>query len=318
MGRFVDAVARKYGIADCTAALSNPLLKSWIEYAFGTVVRGEQTLERLSPLTEVRGKSCLDVGCAYGGCLLAYCKAGAIRVTGIDVNPALLDCATALMSEHGVEGFTVEEMSILDEGRVGQLGTFDIITCHDVIEHVGDPSSALQNMHAILNPGGILHLSAPNPRFPFNIFSDTHFRLFGFSLLPREIADRYFTEEFGSIFKNDVDYRPLDFYLAILDSLGLRHGLINERVDPDWLFPELSKEFDECLNRKDGFSARISDAMKKEVEARVVREAKRFFEELERVKSARSVEPGASEHLTTRLVDEFGIETWHIIARKPA
>jgi 2-polyprenyl-3-methyl-5-hydroxy-6-metoxy-1,4-benzoquinol methylase len=42
-----------------------------------------------------------------------------------------------------------------------EAGSFDLILCSEVIEHLADSRSALRNLNALLRPGGILILSTP-------------------------------------------------------------------------------------------------------------------------------------------------------------
>jgi 2-polyprenyl-6-hydroxyphenyl methylase/3-demethylubiquinone-9 3-methyltransferase len=49
-------------------------------------------------------------------------------------------------------------------GEVGQLdiGTFDLVTCLEVIEHVADKSAFVRDVAARLAPDGLLVISTPN------------------------------------------------------------------------------------------------------------------------------------------------------------
>lgn len=57
----------------------------------------------------------------------------------------------------------------LDERVVGDLQTtrlpqarYDLIICHDVLEHLDDPFAALENMARALRPGGDLRVGVPH------------------------------------------------------------------------------------------------------------------------------------------------------------
>ena len=40
-------------------------------------------------------------------------------------------------------------------------GSYDLVLCEQVLEHVLDPASALQNLATLLKPGGVVHVSVP-------------------------------------------------------------------------------------------------------------------------------------------------------------
>jgi SAM-dependent methyltransferase len=43
-------------------------------------------------------------------------------------------------------------------------GSFDVVLCYDVLEHLYDPWRVLRALHPLLRPGGRLHISIPNAR----------------------------------------------------------------------------------------------------------------------------------------------------------
>lgn len=98
----------------------------------------------------------LDAGCgtAYGSALLA--ESGALEVVGVDSASDVLDDARRQMPP-GV---------VLEQGDVTELGyedgRFDLVVCFEVIEHVADPSRALDEFRRVLSPDGVLALSSPN------------------------------------------------------------------------------------------------------------------------------------------------------------
>jgi ubiquinone/menaquinone biosynthesis C-methylase UbiE len=102
------------------------------------------------------GRRVLDAGCGtgYGSLLLA--EAGALEVTGVDRAVDVLVSAREKMPA------TV----VLEEGDVTALpyedGRFDLIVCFEVIEHLENPSDALDEFRRLLSPSGVLALSSPN------------------------------------------------------------------------------------------------------------------------------------------------------------
>jgi 2-polyprenyl-6-hydroxyphenyl methylase/3-demethylubiquinone-9 3-methyltransferase len=102
------------------------------------------------------GKSALDIGCGAGLLCEPLARLGA-AVTGVDA--AAENVAAASAHAEGV-GLDIRYMA----GEVGALdiGTFDLVTSVEVIEHVADKPSFLRDVVARLSPGGLLVMSTPN------------------------------------------------------------------------------------------------------------------------------------------------------------
>ena len=102
------------------------------------------------------GKSALDIGCGAGLVCEPLARLGA-DVTGVDASAENVSVAA-----------THAEMSGLDirymAGEVASLGigTFDLVTCLEVIEHVADKRAFLNDIAERLAPGGLLVMSTPN------------------------------------------------------------------------------------------------------------------------------------------------------------
>jgi O-antigen biosynthesis protein len=101
-------------------------------------------------------KRVLDAGCgtAYGSTILA--EAGAREVVGVDLAADVLD---AVRSE-------VPSNVTLEHGDVRDLrhpdGSFEVIVCFEVIEHIDEPGRTLDELRRLLSPEGVLALSSPN------------------------------------------------------------------------------------------------------------------------------------------------------------
>ncbi|UKE49487.1 bifunctional 2-polyprenyl-6-hydroxyphenol methylase/3-demethylubiquinol 3-O-methyltransferase UbiG [Xanthomonas translucens] len=118
-------------------------------------VRLRYVAERL-PL---RGASVLDVGCGGGLLSEALAKEGA-QVTAIDLAPELVKVARLHQLESGVEvDYRVQPVEDLAAERPG---SFDAITCMEMLEHVPDPAAIVRACARLLKPGGQLFLSTLN------------------------------------------------------------------------------------------------------------------------------------------------------------
>jgi len=102
------------------------------------------------------GKAALDIGCGAGLVCEPLARLGA-EVTGVDA--AAENIAAASAHAEGV-GLDIRYMA----GEVGGLdiGTFDLVTCVEVIEHVADKAAFLKDVAARLAPDGLLVMSTPN------------------------------------------------------------------------------------------------------------------------------------------------------------
>lgn len=102
------------------------------------------------------GKSALDIGCGAGLLCEPLARLGA-AVTGVDA--AAENVAAAAAHAEGV-GLDIRYMA----GEVAALdiGTFDLVTSVEVIEHVADKAAFLRDVAARLAPDGLLVMSTPN------------------------------------------------------------------------------------------------------------------------------------------------------------
>ncbi len=105
----------------------------------------------------VAGKTVLDVACGTGYGLEMYARAGAAKVTGVDVDPEAVEQATA---RHG-------EVATVRQGDLRDLpledDSFDVVTCFETIEHVEGPEAGIAELRRVLKPKGVLVISSPNP-----------------------------------------------------------------------------------------------------------------------------------------------------------
>ncbi len=102
------------------------------------------------------GKSALDIGCGAGLLCEPLARLGA-DVTGADASAENVSVAAAHAEGMGLDiRYMAGEVAGLD------IGTFDLVTCVEVIEHVADKPAFLADVAARLAPGGLLVMSTPN------------------------------------------------------------------------------------------------------------------------------------------------------------
>ena len=102
------------------------------------------------------GKSAVDVGCGAGLLCEPLARLGA-EVTGVD---AATQNAAAAATHAEAAGLDIRYMA----GEIGalDLGSFDLLTCMEVIEHVADKPAFIAALVSKLADNGLLILSTPN------------------------------------------------------------------------------------------------------------------------------------------------------------
>ncbi len=117
-------------------------------------------LDWINRLAALRGKRVLDVGCGGGILSDSMARAGA-HVTGIDMSTKALKVAQLHALEAGTEGVTYREISA-EQLAQECPGSFDAVTCMEMLEHVPDPASVVRACHALVKPGGWVFFSTIN------------------------------------------------------------------------------------------------------------------------------------------------------------
>jgi 2-polyprenyl-3-methyl-5-hydroxy-6-metoxy-1,4-benzoquinol methylase len=284
------------------------LKKLYSSFALSTVERGKHITSMVAPHIAIAGKRYLDVGCAYGGFLVTFHAAGAREVVGIDYAPDLLSYAHALVRDYAIPA-RVEQASILDPSLPTRLGKFDIITCNDVIEHVGDPKVALQNLAGLLSPTGLLCMEIPNRFAATFVRRDGHFYKFGLTSLPKKLADQRFNRETGGV--HDVTYKSLDYYTNILTRAGLEVTVLSkpEAGDVEATLAGCGAVFDEVDHL----------AGAQGVDPETARYARRIGRSFRRIhgkwRSDKHRHEAAGRELSRRMALTFKEEFWLLIAR---
>ena len=121
----------------------NPLRLGWVDKLSGGIA----------------GKRVIDVGCG-GGILAESMAAKGASVTGIDLSEKALKVAKLHQLETGVQ---VDYRHVAAEALAEELpGTFDVVTCMEMLEHVPDPGSILSACCKLAKPGGWVFLSTLN------------------------------------------------------------------------------------------------------------------------------------------------------------
>jgi len=113
-------------------------------------------IDRLAPLA---GKEVIDVGCG-GGLLTEGMALRGARVTGIDMGKAPLGVARLHQHESGLE--IDYQQATAEQIAASRPGSFDIVTCLEMLEHVPDPAAVIAACARLIKDDGRVILSTIN------------------------------------------------------------------------------------------------------------------------------------------------------------
>ena len=121
----------------------NPIRLAWIE-----------------GLIPLEGQRILDIGCGGGILADAMARKGG-NVLGIDLSTKALKVAQLHALEAQTKGVRYKEISA-EVLATQQPGSFDVVTCMEMLEHVPDPSSIVKACATLVKPGGHVFFSTIN------------------------------------------------------------------------------------------------------------------------------------------------------------
>ncbi len=105
----------------------------------------------------------LEVGCGDGGNLLPLARRGCL-VCGVDIADCRISNAKQFFQEESVEAtFIASDVFLLTDMH----HSFDLIICHDVIEHIEDKATFITLLCDFLVEDGKIFMSFPAWQMPF-------------------------------------------------------------------------------------------------------------------------------------------------------
>jgi len=171
-------------------------------------------------LARAGGGRILDVGCADALFLELLHRRGGWETTGLELNPRLVEAARRR------QGPTILQGDLL----AAELprNSFEVITLWDVLEHLHRPMAALDRVHELLAPGGLLVISTPLAdswegrlfgRWWVGYELPRHLYFFSRPVLARALAERGF-RIVGERVLYGTDYAFADQFRFLLRDLG--------------------------------------------------------------------------------------------------
>jgi len=126
---------------------------------------------------DVKRNRILEIGCAEAGLMKFYQEKGAI-CSGLELSDTRYRNAVLLDEDQSIHLFQADickPHTYKDDIR----DQYDTIIIRDVIEHIPDQQLALENIYAMLKPGGKLFMSFPPKYCPYAGHQQTIPRLLG-------------------------------------------------------------------------------------------------------------------------------------------
>lgn len=130
----------------------------WTETGFNP--RRDDTPRGLRRLFEQHVRptdDCLDIGCGDGGTSGIYLSRHARSYVGADVSRN----AVGLTRSRGLDAIVIDDAADLPF----ESGTFDVVVCSEVLEHLFEPQRAAAEALRVLRPGGRFIATVPNAAY---------------------------------------------------------------------------------------------------------------------------------------------------------
>ena len=127
------------------------------------IAAAEQSLRDMLEVSDLKGRTFLDIGSGSGLFSLAARRLGA-RVHSLDYDPQSVACTRELRRRYfeSDPDWRVEEGSALDPAYLQSLGKFDVVYSWGVLHHTGQMWQALENAVLPVREGGLLFIALYN------------------------------------------------------------------------------------------------------------------------------------------------------------
>ncbi len=189
-------------------------------------------LEWINGLAPLKNQRVLDVGCGGGILADSMARKGA-HVLGIDLSTKALRVAQLQALETETPDIEYREVSV-EELASECPGSFDIVTCMEMLEHVPDPDSVVRACAQLVKPGGQIFFSTINrsaKAFAFAIVGAEYV----LGMLPRG------THEYAKFIRpSELARSCRSAQLDILQTKGMQYNPVTRRY---WLSADTSVNY---------------------------------------------------------------------------
>lgn len=115
----------------------------------------EESMQKLSGRTSLKGNSFLDVGCGSGIHSLAALRLGADKVVALDLDPDSVATTQKVLKEHSANSNVKCEQKSVFNLTAETYGEFDIVYSWGVLHHTGQMYKAIEHASQACKKGGV-------------------------------------------------------------------------------------------------------------------------------------------------------------------
>ena len=195
------------------------------------------------PAEFVENKDVLDFGCGDGGLSFMMVGLGARSCTGVDLGQKGIDAATSKVRDEPVSFICASNDKQVDMGDE----SVDVIVCFDVMEHIMEYESIMNEWHRLLRPGGRVLIHWQPYFHPYGHHGQDYLPLPWIHVIMNarkrtELCARIVDlPEFNApLWDYDEDNNRINRFRVVLESKEKRRGFLNKLTM--WKFERLCKK----------------------------------------------------------------------------
>jgi SAM-dependent methyltransferase len=290
---------------------------AWRSYAIREIQRGREIVRLVRQRIPLAGRRVLDVGCGYGGTLIAFAEQGA-RVVGVEVSEERARIGRKRLLDLGIQAdYRLDD--ICESNIDLRLGTFDIIVAQDVLEHVLDPGQAIRTLSNLLRPGGVIYAQVGNKYSPDQLLADHHYGRTGITLLGRPQAIEYFRVATGLDARHyGVGFwRTERYYRHTFARFGVQLEHAQTFASPDYVTGYAHIVSDVCRRAEQEIYPGLRPELQHRIRRRMVAVA-RYFAHIGELILKNGSNPELVARISDRLVKRLCLPVWRFLGTKPA
>ncbi len=197
---------------------SHPNFERWRRSRKLSEDRGKYVVSVINNIIDCRNLNILDLGSGEGGTSSVLSDGN--TVISLDISLERLNRQKDKNKNYALVLGNAIRLPFKDN-------FFDLIILQDVIEHVQSPEILINNISAVLKPGGTIYLSTPNKLSIFNLIADPHWGMPVVSVLSRNSIKKYFLKYFR---KSEYQRSDAAQLLSLNEMLDLVKGKFTVRL----------------------------------------------------------------------------------------